>query len=301
MADQFCFYELGGIRLIVESYSKALFSLCILHLVFSPVATIGNVLAIRALWKASSLPTNLRKLLLSLAFSDVFVGFFVHMKLAVVFKLALSENFNLDILCPFTLTLCYLVLYLLAFASFLNVSAIAVDRLLAVSLHLRYAELVTTKRVVRALATIWLASCVVASVVVAAFNYLVSIIIVFLGFMFTTVAYYRVYMVTRYHQNQIRIQLQQQNVQAATVLLRERKSSVNVLYIYTAFVATYLPCSFSVLIRRSNPSNHSAWVACYITMFLVLINSSINPLIYCWRYQEVRKAIKKTCKKTFCF
>ena len=300
MADQFCFYELRGIRLIVESYSKALFSLCVLHFVFSPVATIGNVLAIRALWKASSLPANLRKLLLSLAFSDLFVGFFVHMKLAVVFKLALSENYNLDILCPFTLTLCYLVLYLLGTASFLNVSAIAVDRLLAVSLHLRYAELVTTKRVVRALATIWLGSCVVASVMVANLNFFVSIIIYSLGFMLMTVACYRVYMVTRYHQNQIRIQLQQQNVQAATVLLRERKSSLNVLHIYIAFVVTYLPRFFSVLIRKLNPSNDSAWVACYITMFLVLINSSINPLIYCWRYQEVRKVIKKTCKKTFC-
>ena len=297
MADQFCVYELRGIRLIAESYSKALFSLCVLHFAVSPVATIGIVLAIRALWKASSLPANLRKLLLSLAFSDLFVGFFVYMKLGVVFKLALSENYNLDKLCPFTLTLCYLVLYLLALASFLNVSAIAVDRLLAVSLHLRYAELVTTKRVVRALATMWLASCVVAAVVVANLNFFVSIIIFSLGFMLTTVAYYRVYLVTRYHQNQIRIQLQQQNAQAATVLLRERKSSLNVLYIYIAFAVTYLPRFCSVLIRKSNP----AWVACYMTMFLVLINSSINPLIYCWRYHEVRKVIKKTCKKTFCF
>ena len=301
MADQFCVYELRGIRLIAESYSKALFSLCVLHFGFSPVATIGNVLAIRALWKASSLPANLRKLLLSLAFSDLFVGFFVHMKLGVVFKLALSENYNLEKLCPFTLTPCYLVLYLLAFASFLDVSAIAVDRLLAVSLHLRYAELVTTKRVVRGLATIWLASCVVASVVVANLNFFVSIIIFSLGFMLTTVAYYRVYLVTRYHQNQIRIQRQQQNAQAATVLLRERKSSLNVLYIYIAFAVTYLPRFCSVLIRKSNPSNDSAWVACYMTMFLVLINSSMNPLIYCWRYHEVQKVIKKTCKKTFCF
>ena len=196
----------------------------------------------------------------------------------------------------------FAALYLLAFASFLKVSAIAVDRLLAVSLHLRYAELVTTKRVVRALATIWLASCVVASVVVANLNFFVSIIIFSLGFMLTTVAYYRVYLVTRYHQNQKRIQLQQQNGQAATVLLRERKSSLNVLYIYIAFAVTYLPRFYSVLlIRKSNPSNYSAWVACYMTMFLVLINSSINPLIYCWRYHEVRKVIKKTCKKTFCF
>ena len=44
--------------------------------VFSPVAGLGNRLVIRALWKASSISANVRKLFLSLAFSDLAVGMF---------------------------------------------------------------------------------------------------------------------------------------------------------------------------------------------------------------------------------
>ena len=98
------------------------------------MATLGNILAIRALWKASSLPANLRKLFLSLTLSNLAVGLLANLMLGVVFKMALDENCNLDVLCLLSLTLCYIFLYLLISASFLNVTAIGVDRLLAVSL-----------------------------------------------------------------------------------------------------------------------------------------------------------------------
>ena len=83
----------------VEFKSAALFSLCVLHFVFSPVATLGNALAIRALWKAWSLPANLRKLLLSLAFSDLAVGLFAHTTYAAAAVLVISKTLNLDVPC----------------------------------------------------------------------------------------------------------------------------------------------------------------------------------------------------------
>ena len=120
--------------------------------VFSPLATFGNTLAMQALRKSSFLPANMRKLFLSLALSDLAVGLFSHVMLAVVFNMAV--NSNLELLCPVTLTFCYVILYLLVCASFLNVTAIALDRLLAVALHLRYQELVTAKRVTVAIVAI---------------------------------------------------------------------------------------------------------------------------------------------------
>ena len=71
---------------------------------------------------------------------------------AVVFTKAL--NYNLDELCPVTLTISNVIIYFLGSASLLNVTAIAADRLLAVSLHLRYQELLTAKRVTVALVAI---------------------------------------------------------------------------------------------------------------------------------------------------
>ena len=75
MADQFCRYYLHIIQPIArESHRTTLFSLCVLHFVFSPVATFGNTLVIQALRKTSLLPANMRKLFLSLALSDLAVG-----------------------------------------------------------------------------------------------------------------------------------------------------------------------------------------------------------------------------------
>ena len=233
MTDQLCKPMQVLLQELVQSQNTALFSLYVLNFVFSPVATLGNALAIRALWKTSSLPANLRKLLLSLAFSDLAVGLFAHTTYAAV--LVISKTLNLDILCP--LILCFSLSKLVVIASFLNVTAIAVDRLLAVSLHLRYAELVTSKRVTITLVAIWLASCVFSLVpLIKSKYYVVAVIIISTDFLLTTFAYVRVYMVARYHQNQIRAQFQQRNAQAM-VFRRERKSALNVVYICIVFVA----------------------------------------------------------------
>ena len=110
---------------------------------------------------------------------------------------------------------------LLSVASFLNVTTIAVDRLLAVSLHLRYAELVTSKRVTITLVTIWLTSCLSSRVPLIKLNYYVlPVIFISTGFLLTIFAYVRVYKVATYHQNQIQAQFQQRNAQAL-VLVRE--------------------------------------------------------------------------------
>ncbi|XP_068737062.1 melanocyte-stimulating hormone receptor-like [Montipora capricornis] len=266
--------------------------MCYTLIVFSPAATFGNILAIRALWKASSLPANLRKMFLSLALSDLAVGLFAHLMQAVVFKMALDENCNLDVFCPLTLSLCYFILKALICASFLNITAIAVDRLLAVSLHLRYQELVTSKRVMIALLAIWLVSCASSSVRVFTASPYIAAVLASIGFALTTVAYIQVYKVARYHRNQIENQFQQQNSQE-TVLLRERKSALNAVYVYVVFVACYLPyfCLFAILLATGNRRG-SILVAYQVTFFFLLLNSSLNPLVYCWRFPEIRRITK---------
>ena len=298
MIHEACAVLLGLLQPLVQFYRTTLFSLYVLHFVFSPAATFGNILAIRALWKASSLPANLRKMFLSLALSDLAVGLFAHLMQAVVFKMALDENCNLDVFCPLTLSLCYVILYALIFASFLNITAIAVDRLLAVSLHLRYQELVTSKRVMIALLAIWLVSFASSSVRVFTASPYIAAVLASIGFALTTVAYIQVYKVARYHRNQIENQFQQQNSQE-TVLLRERKSALNAMYVYVVFVACYLPYfCFAILLATGNRRG-SILAAYQVTFFFLLLNSSLNPLVYCWRFPEIRRITKSTLKSIF--
>ena len=84
-------------------------TLCVLNLFFSLVATLGNLFVTRSLWKASSIPPIIRKLFLSLAFSDLAVGLSAQsMKgviIAVMLKIAAKGNYNSDFLSPTILTI----------------------------------------------------------------------------------------------------------------------------------------------------------------------------------------------------
>ena len=211
MAEQFCSYRLEGLGTLVQFHRTTLLSLCVLNFVFSPVAAFGNILVVRVLLKASSIPAKI-KMFLSLAVFDLAVGLFAHLMYAVVLRMETDGGHDFDLLCQTILTLCYFFLLLLACASFLNVTVIAVDRLLVITLHLQYQELVTSKRVIIVLISIWIAS------VVTAFLYLVNsrraIVVVigkFVGILLTTVTYIHIYIVVRHHQIQIHSQLQQQN------------------------------------------------------------------------------------------
>ena len=276
--------------------------ICVLILTFSVVATLANLLVIRALWKTSSIPATAKKLFLSLAFSDLTMGLLaqpmVGIMIAVMLKMAASRNYNFDYFCPAILTIGYFTFFLLASATFLNVTAIAVDRLLAISLHLRYQELVTPKRTVIALVFVWLTSCLAASVYISLPNNhdRVSDVLELVGLLVTTVAYIRIYKVVRYHQNQIQRQCQVQNGQAMEVL-RQKKSAINSLFVYVVFLACYVPylcCTISLMVDNYRTS---FLIAYQVALFLVLLNSSLNPIIYCWRYREIREIVKNIVRK----
>ena len=300
MAKEFCSYYLNGLGQLVQFHGTAVSSLCVLNFVFSPMAVFGNILVIRALWKASSIPANIKMLFLSLAVSDLAVGLFAQLMLAVVLRIAATGGHDFELLCPTILTVCYFSLFLLACASFLNVTAIAVDRLLAITLHLRYQELVTSKRVIIALVSVWLTSGSAASLFVSLdiHNVIVVVIVEFVGILLSTVAYIYIYRAVRHHQNQIHSQIQHQNAQAMK-LFREKKVAFNAVHFYVIFLVCYLPNFCSKILFIMDSFQLSFWLAFYVTLIFVLFNSSLNPVVYCWRYREIRQIMKRTMKKIF--
>ncbi|CAH3152622.1 unnamed protein product, partial [Porites lobata] len=150
MAEHYCSQTPDQFLKLVHHSRSCILAFCVLHFTFSLVATLGNLLVIRALIKASMIPANVRKMFVSLAFSDLAVGLLPQLMdaiiYAVVWKMA-SRLDNLALLCPTVLNVLSYFGYLLVAASFQNVIVIAGDRLLAVLFHLRYQELVTPKRV----------------------------------------------------------------------------------------------------------------------------------------------------------
>ena len=305
MSGEICNKRLKGVAQLIHHYEALMLTFSGLNLAFSLVATVGNLLVIHALWKASSIPANLKKLFLSLAVSDLAVGLFPQLMLGVIIAMmatmAENGNYNFGIFCPATLNMGYFAFVLLASASFLNVTAISVDRLLAVSLHLRYQELVTTKRIMITLVFLWSTSGFAAFLFVSLSNHnnIVSAVIEVFGLLFTSVAYFRIYKAVRYHQNQIQSQLELPSVQAAVDLVREKKSALNSLFVYVVFLACYLPNLCLAILLLTAGRRNSFLVAEHVTFFLVLLNSSLNPAVYCWRYREIREIMKSTVKKMF--
>ena len=304
MDEQKCTRFLDFWITLVSHRRSFFLGFCILNFVFSLVATLGNLLVIRALMKASTIPATVKKMFLSLAFSDLAVGLYSQLMTAIISAVMLkmaSSGDDLAFFCPTVLILLLYFQYLLAIASFLNVIVIAFDRLLAVSLHLRYQELVTPIRVTIVLVSLWLTSCV------CAFLYIflpkdiemAAAVISVIGYVLTTGAYVRIYKVVRYHQNQIYSQNQLQNAQTREAH-RQRKSAYNSLFVSVVFLACFFPFLPCTMLYMTNTSEISFLIALFVSIFLIYLNSSLNPLVYCWRYREIRQIVKKTVKKIIC-
>ena len=305
MSAKFCAQELEEFTIVLHHHGTLMSTLCVLILAFSVVAILGNLLVIRALRKASSIPITLKKMFLSLAVSDLAMGLFAQPTFGITFAMMLhtkaSGNQNFDRFCPLTFTLCHFSLFLLACASLLNVTIIAFDRLLAISLHLRYQAIVTPNRVNIALGFLWLTSGAAASIYILLPNNndRVSEVLEYVGLFITTVAYIYIYKTLRYHQNQIQSHFQRQNDQAVE-LLRQKKSTINALFVYIVFLACYGPhlcCTILLIVDRLRLSFLAAY---QVSVFLVLLNASLNPVVYCWRYREIREMVKTTFKGELC-
>ena len=303
MAEKVC-HRLLDYSVKLVSYRRS-FSLgfCVLNFGFSLVATLGNLLVIRALMKNSSIPATVKKLFLSLAFSDLAVGLLPQLMTAIISAVMLkmaSSGDDLAFFCPTVLIVLLYFQYLLAFASFLNVTVIAFDRLLAASLHLRYQELVTPIRVTIVLVSLWLTSCVspILFIFLPKGIQMVTAVISVIGYVLTTAAYVRIYKVVKYHQNQIYGQNQLQNAQTREAH-KQRKSAYNSLFVSVVFLACYLPFLPSTILYLTNTSEISFLVAYSASTFLISLNSSLNPFVYCWRYPEICQSVKSTVKQIF--
>ena len=114
---------------------------------------------------------------------------------------------------------------------------------------------------------------------------LISIIIIAaFSFLITFVGYIRTYQTVRRHKNhiqsmQIRDEAQSEEIKNLTVLI---KSTVGIFYVYLVFLVCYLPYLICMAV---------------IPLILMYLNSSLNPVIYCWKMRHVRHAIMDILRK----
>ena len=280
-----------------ETLYPSSIALCVFNAFLSYTAIMLNSVTIYVMIRTSSLPKNLKTLLLSLAVSDLGVGLIVQPLYIVVLVIRLEPNSGNIQALEKTFYFAFPVpLNLLYYASFLGVTALTVDRFLAIRLHLRYQELVTHKRITFAVISIWIISAILSLTGVlfpTKDSFAIFATVEAVCLITTAVFYCQIYSAVRHHTNQIHaLQVQQavQNNEMANAA-RLRKSTFATFYVYLAFLVCYLPqsCMYYVTLTFSSSSAIMILKRCTLTM--TFLNSSLNPLIYCWKMRVIRHAI----------
>ena len=257
------------------------FPLCVMTL-------LGNAAILITIFKTPSLHSPAHILLAGLALSDFAFGFIVQ---PLLLSIVLSAGYNHDLpLATFHLMCSSLncSAIVLCGVSLGTSIAIALDRLLALRLHLRYAVIVTKYRVIVVLTCIWLFQGFFIPMYfwqVETFGRFIAIkicVVIVVNF----AIYLNIHLIVRHHQ--IRIQYQHPE-QLANIfsLKRLKNSALNTFLVFIFLLVCSLPFLFVYFNDRVSITIH------YIAIATIFLNTSFNPFVYSWRLREIRTATKR--------
>lgn len=190
--------------------------------------------------------------------------------------------------------------YWLCSVFFATVTAVDVDRLVALELHLRYNDAVTSTKTGFFVALIWIICGLLSGI--RQWNetvfFRILALLIFACLLGTIFLYLRIYRIVRRHQKQIQAQELSTCPENLVAMERLKKSALNTFYVCCLFLLCYSPylCSviFIFVIGKRLP------ILFNVTVTIVFMNSTLNPLLYCWRIRNIRKAVKQTCSRVFC-
>nr|XP_043875364.1 trace amine-associated receptor 13c-like isoform X1 [Solea senegalensis] len=249
-------------------------------------------------------PTNL--LLLSLAVSDLFVGFLL-MPVEIIY---IEACWLLgDIVC----TLYYIIDYVITSASVASMVLISLDRYIAICDPLRYPDKVTKKKVQLCVCFCWLCSifyrilllidhlkhpgrsiaCLGECVVV------ISYVAGLVDFIFTfaipitiiIVLYMRVFVVALSHARAIRSHIATISTQhSGTVKKTELKAAMTLGIVVIVFLICFCPYYYPIMVGEDTSVDASSAA---VEIWLAHFNSCLNPVIYAFFYPWFRNCIKR--------
>ena len=263
---------------------------CVFNNFLTYTAILLNIVTMYAMQKTTSLPKTLKTLLFSIAISDVGIGLLAQ----PIYSSLLVKWLQLNHPSCNNYGVLYISANLFLASSFLSVVAVSVDRFLAIHLHLRYQELVTHKRIVIVVISIWVLSASVSFTMFWELRAYSNLFILAFGFIISFVAYIKMYLTVRRHKNQIQSLLVVDETQSGimTNYAAVVKTTVGVLYVYLVLLASYLPYFICMAVARICRDSSIAKKQLFLfSLTLMFLNSSLNPVIYCWKMRHIRHAI----------
>ena len=267
---------------------------CILNAPLMLLSIIGNALLLVAIMRTPSIRSPSVIFLCSLAVSDLLVGLVVQ-PAYIAEQIVRTVSALQEAVTAMGFAGCGVSLW--------TMTAITVDRFLALHYHLQYPNLMTTSRAIYTIITIW---CIIT---LFSFSILwsLSVYYFFATFCITIcllvclVCFIKIYRIARRHQLQIHVQ--QQVVENSTDTHKQQirqstKSAKNIFIYFLTMILCYSP--FSIVVIISGFTSLDLQVIRTFPVTVAFMNSSINPFLYCWRMTELRTAVFKTAKLFSC-
>ena len=292
----FCSVEL------TESSHTPLIYIVVINIFLAVTAFLGNLLILAALSKDCPLHPPSKLLLRSLVATDLCVGILAELPFIAYWLSVVKKKMNF---CPFARGIIYVTGNMLCAVSILTMTTIAVERLLALTLGLRYGQVVTLKRTFALLTICWAVS--IAGSTLHFVNYALSLWYGYMGslscLVISTFCYGKIFRTLRLrHRNQVHQQPAQSIQTFQRNATRYRKALKTTLWLQVAIVICYFPYVAVVFITSAaSRTSPALFLARQITLTLIFLNSLLNPILYCWKINEIRNSVKETFTKLYHF
>ena len=284
-----------------------------LNIFLSMFATLGNVLILVALRNVSSIHPPTKLLFRCLAITDLCVGLLGQPLYIYFWCITISlDNGNRIV----ELVYVYLfIIRVLVAVSILTAAAISVDRLLALLLGLRYRPVVTLRRVRVVITCVWFIAvsnaslyCVGSilfhyeSLLASWWTYRAFIIF---SIIVSTFSYTKIFLTLRHQQAQVQGHVQPEQSSTGRSVLniaRYKKTVYSVAWIQFAMLACYGPNIVMAFLWGFRIIDYSteSMIADDVFLCLIFLNSSLNPVLYCWRIKDIRQEVKNLIRKCLC-
>ena len=266
---------------------------CAVNVPFSFMAVVGNTLLLAAFITTPAIRSPSSAFLCSLAVSDLLVGLVVQ-PVYIVYLLKFRA-----LLHPIV----WFSIIFLGAVSLSTMTTISLDRFLALYCHMRYPSLMTEKRASYIAVALWVAAFVSTYLYAWSKNLMFLVPADALYLVISTFSYTGIYRILRRHQLKIRVEhqaLRNLNNENTRRLISSKKSAINTFIFYIFMLLCYSPSFALILVLIARPDLRELSVWNFASTF-VFVNSSINPILFCWRLRELRKAVYRVLDRCIKF